>query len=53
MWGPPGLIIFPDFSKAARTCKFKMDILWFSNNSQLLHEARLEYSEQLLNCVDF
>jgi hypothetical protein len=34
------------FSKTAETCKFKKDAFHCSKKSQILHEDRMEYSEQ-------
>jgi hypothetical protein len=45
--GPTWFDIFPEFPKPAQSCKFTKDAFHCSKNSQILHEAILEYSKQL------
>jgi hypothetical protein len=45
--GPAGLI-FIQISETAKICKFKTAIFRYSNHTQILYEAIIKYSEQLL-----
>jgi hypothetical protein len=36
-----------NYQKPIENCKFKMDTLWYSKNSKILHEAILGCSEEL------
>jgi hypothetical protein len=45
--GPTRFIHYQEFLKSAQICKIKTDALDCTKNFQNLHEARLEYSEQV------
>jgi hypothetical protein len=45
--GPVWFHYFLKYPKLVETCKIEMDALSFFNNSQFLHDDRLEYFEQL------
>jgi hypothetical protein len=47
-WAPPGLDIFKTNFTPLQTLKFKPDAFPSPKNTQTLHEARAEYSKQLL-----
>jgi hypothetical protein len=50
-WVPHGLL-FSNYPKLVEICKFKMDALHCSKNSEILHKAGLRCYERLSNCTD-
>jgi hypothetical protein len=45
-WAPMVLDFFPIYSKPSQLKKIKMGALYYSNNSEFLHVARMGYNEQ-------
>jgi hypothetical protein len=45
--GSTRFTIFLEFLKPVQTCKFKIDVFQCSKNSQISHDSRVEYFEQL------